>query len=308
MPQNQTTPEKTLSNPWIGKGFCDPQQYKATIDRCEGGYHSLDMGIEMFKRLDKIFGNHSEALHDWAKTSLKHVEDSKEYGENKIVWKLIIKAVEKLAERTDKMAEGIQEKVVNEMISFKNENYGKSYFHVKQIKKFEKEFKDVQKTWLECLNKINDARQTYHDIGHKLRMARGADTVIQSDAGSSDEQKEKSTSSVKRRTSETETCEKKYRAILKDSESIRVKYESDMLQILKRTDDFEKKRLDHFKSIFIALQTATLIEHKTYDETMLKAFTAAIGHHDSEKDIIYFNSHYGSGKKTKWPEFEPLKE
>jgi hypothetical protein len=81
-----------------------------------------------------------------------------------------------------------------------------------------------------------------------------------------------------------------------------------MLEILKRTDDFETKRLEHFKSIFAALQEATLIDHETHDKEMREAFTAAIGEHDSAKDIAYFNLNYGSGKHTKWPDFEEYKE
>jgi hypothetical protein len=308
MPQGQTTPEKTLSNPWTGKGFCEPQQYRAAIDRCEGGYHSLDTGIDMFKQLHKILENHSSALRDWAKSSLKHIDDSKEFGNNKMAWRSTFRAVEKLAERNDKISAGVEKDVVGEMVHFKNEHYGKSFFHVRQIKKFEKEFKEAQKTWLQCLDKINEAKQAYHDAGHKLHIAKRNDHVIQTDVGSSDEERDKSTASIKRRTTETKSAETKYRTILKDSESVQVKYEKEMLDILKRTDEFEKRRLEHFKSIFTALKDATLIKHETFDTGMLQSFTEAIGQHDSDKDIAYFNTNYGSGKHTRWPDFEELKE
>ena len=307
MPQGQTTPEKNLSNPWFGKGFCDPQQYKSAIERCENGYHSLELGIDIYKRLHKIFENHSAALREWSKSSIKQISDSKETGSNKLAWLNTIRAVEKLTERNNSIVESIQHKVVDSMTSFKNEHYGKSFFHVRQIKEFDKEFKKTQKIWLECLKKISEAKQEYHDAARKLHQAKNAEDVIKTDVGSSEEERKKVEHSVKRRSGETTKFKTDYENVLKDTKSKQEKYENDMLSILQRTDVFEKERLEHFKSIITSLKESTLIKHETFDDSMNESFSAAIAEHKSDEDIKHFNTNYGSEKKTVWPVFEEFK-
>lgn len=307
MPQGQTTPEKTLSNPFFGKGFCDPGQYRAALERCEGGYHSLEIGIDIYKRLHKLIQSHSAEYHDWAKTSIRQISESKEFGHNKKAWTNGIRAVEKLTEVNDKIAENIQTNVIEPMTSFKNEHYGKSFIHVRQIKEFEKEFKKTQRTWLECVEKINEAKQSYHNAAKKLFNAKNAEEAIKTDVGSSDEEKKKVQHSVQRREDENKSTRLKYETALQDSESKQKKYETEMLAILKRTDEFEKKRLEHFKSMIESLQKSLAIQRTDYDTALSNAFTAAIGEHNSDKDIEYFNTNYGSAKKSVWPAFEEWK-
>jgi len=308
MAQGQTTPEKTLSNPWSGKGFCDPHQYKSAIDRAEGGLKSCELSIDIFKRLHKIQEQYSAALREWSTSSQKQIAESKESGTTKKAWAECIRTVEKLAEHHDVIADGIQTKVIDQMTTFKTENYGKSFFHVKKIKDFEHDFKKLQKPWLEFLDKINDAKQAYHDTKRKLRHAEGADKIIQTDLGSTDEQKKKSKGSVEKRKSETKDCQDKYQRLIDDSEKKKVTYEKEMFEILDRTDVFEKKRLEHFHSIFNALREATLVDNKERNEKLVATFTEAIKGHQIDADIEFFHKHYGNKTESKWPAFEDLKE
>jgi hypothetical protein len=261
MPQSQTTPEKDLSNPWTGKGFCEPNQYKSTIDRGEGGYKSLELGIEMFKSLDKIIEHFSAELREWSKTSQKHISESKEFGTTKKVWLACVRiTTEHLTAQNDAIAKGIQEKVVDEMTRYKNNHYGKSFIHVKKMKDFEHDFKKVQKPWLELLDKINDAKQAYHDASRKLHQAEGAEKIIQTDVGATDDQKKKLEASLDKRKRDTKSYREKYERLIEDMEKRKVIYEKDMFDILARTDKFEEERLQHFNSIFKALKHATVID------------------------------------------------
>ena len=307
MPQNQTTPEKTLSNPFFGKGFCEPGQYKSAIQRCETGYHSLEMGIDMYKSLQKVFETFSTGLEDWAKSSIKEVSNSKESGCNKLALLKSIRAVEELKTSNDEIVNGIKTDVVGKMNDFKNTHYGKSFLRVRQIREFEKEFKKTQETWIDCLKKISEAKQTYHDAAKKLDSAEGALKVTQSDVGSSPEDKKKAEKSVQRYTEDKKSCLKKYESALKDMEPKRVTYEEKMLKTLKETDDFETKRLEHFKSIIESLQKSIVIQRTDFDKKLNDEFAAAVKEHNSVKDIEFFNENYGSGKKTVWPVFEEYK-
>ena len=306
--QNQTTPEKTLSNPWHGKGFCEPHQYKAAIDRCEGGYRSCEIGIDIYKDLAKVLEHNAEALRQWSTSSQKQIAQSKEFGTNRKSWIASVRAFEKLAERDVDIAHGIQQNVIEKMTTYKNAHYGKSFIHVKTIKQFEKDFKKVQKSWLELLDKISDAKQAFHEAQRKLKSAENRENVTNSDVGSSDEEKKKAKTTVDNRKQDMEHCKNKYNRLIVDMNSKQPVYEKDMFDILKKTDDFEKNRLDHFKSIFMALKEASSITNDTRHAEMSKAFDEVIDTHKTDDDIKFFNQHYGRDTKTKWPVFEDLDE
>lgn len=308
LPQNQTTPERCLSNPWYNKGFCEPDQYKAAIDRCEGGYKSIELSIEIYKDLSKILENFSESLHNWSTTSQKKICQSKEFGTTKVAWLESIRAVENLAIRNENINRDIHNNVIDKLASYKSSNYAKSLVHVKKLKEFEKDFKKTQKPWLELIDQINEAKEAFHRVGRKLHNAKRAQHVIESDLGYSAEDKEKAKDSVKRYENEEKEHRTKYLKLIDEMKEKKPTYEENMFKVLSRTDDFERQRYNHFKSIFKALQDATSITNDTCHTEMFDAFNKAINEHNIDKDIDYFNQHYGRNTKTKWPVFEDLHE
>ncbi|CAF1100526.1 unnamed protein product [Rotaria sp. Silwood1] len=305
---SQTTPEKCLSNPWHGKGFCEPHQYKAAIDRCEGGHKSCDLGIEIYKELVKVLENCSESLRQWSLISQKKIVQSKEFGTTRTVWIESIQAIEKLAERNDDITNNIQQNVIDKMIAYKNSKYEKSFLHVKKVKEFEKDFKKIQKPWLELLNKINEAKQEFHHASRKLHQAKRAENVIKTDVGSADEQKKKVKDSVDHYEAETKSCKNRYSKLIDDMKAKQPTYQEEMFKVLSRTDDFERDRLNQFKLMFDALQEAVSIEKDKRHAEMSTLFKNSINKHDIKNDIQYFNIHYGCETKTKWPVFEDVHE
>ncbi|CAF1104084.1 unnamed protein product [Rotaria sordida] len=308
LPQGQTTPEKCLSNPWHGKGFCEPNQYKAAIDRCEGGHKSCDLGIEIYKDLVKVLENCSESLRQWSLTSQRKIVQSKEFGTTKVTWIESIKAFEKLAERNDDITENIQHNVIDKMIAYKNSKYEKSFRRVIKVKEFEKDFKKIQKSWSELLDKINEAKQEFHHASHKLHQAKQSENVTKTDVSSTDEDKKKAKDNVAHYESVTERRKSTYSKLIKDMKEKQPDYEENMFKILSRTDDFERDRLNQFKSLFGALQEAVSIEKDTRHNEMSDLLKKAIDKYDINNDIQFFNQHYGRETKTKWPVFEDVHE
>lgn len=308
LPQGQTTPERTLSNPWYGKGFCEPDQYKSAIERCEGGYKSCELGIDMYKDLNKILENCSTALRQWSTTNQKRINSSNEFGTNKKTWSATVRAVEKLAERNEDVIKNIKETVIDKMVSYKNENYGKTLLRVKKIVEFEKEFKKTQKSWLELIEKINETKEKFNVSKVKLQSAIGCEEVTKSDVGSSDDEKRNARTRVETREKETDKCRRKYENAVDEMEKKKDDYQNEMFRILKNTDDFERQRLNHFKKMFNSLQLATAIDKDERHGQMALAFKKAIDEHDAEADIVYWNKNYGKDTKTNWPKLEDLKD
>ncbi len=307
-PQGQTTPERVLSNPWYDKGFCEPNQYKAAIDRCKGGYESCELFIEIFSERAKIERNYIADLEKWSATSIKEISQSKEFGTNKKAWIESIRASKEIANTHNEIVQRIQENVIDKMANFKKENYGKSILHVKKIKEFEHDFEQVQKSWVKLLDKINKAKKDYHDAHRQFKKAETAEHIIDSDRGAEEEQKQKLKLSVNTYKKQADALKSKYQQYMNDMTNSRPNYENAMKEVLDRTHTFERKRLAYFKLLFEALHQSLIIDKDPHLGAMTKSFEKAIGSHDIDKDIQWWNSHFGSDTNTAWPSFEEAKD
>jgi len=307
LPQGQTTPERALSNPWYDKGFCEPNQYKAAIDRCKGGYESCELFIEIFSERAKIERNYIADIEKWSATSIKEISQSKEFGTNKKAWMDSIRASKELANTHNEIVQRLQDNVIDKMVNFKKENYGKSILHVKKIKEFEHDFEQVQKSWIKLLDKINKAKRDYHDAHRQLKRAETAEQIIDSDRGAEDEQKQKLKLSVSTYKKQTEALKSKYQQYITDMTNTRPNYENAMKEVLDRTHAFERKRLAHFQASFTALHQSLVIDKDPHLGTMTESFKKAIESVGIEKDIQWWNSHFGSDTNTAWPTFEEPK-
>jgi hypothetical protein len=307
-PQGQTTPERALSNPWYDKGFCEPNQYKAAIDRCKGGYESCDLFIDIFSERAKIERNYVASLEKWSSTSIKEISQSKEFGTNKKAWIESIRASKEIASTHTDMVQRLQENVIDKMVDFKKQNYGKSILHVKKIKEFEHDFEQVQKSWIKLLDKITKAKKDYQDAHQQFKKAKIAEEIIESDRGAEDEQKTKLKLSVSTYKKQVDAVKSKYQQYITDMTNSRPNYENSMKEVLDRTHAFERKRLEYFLSSIKTLHQSLLIDKDPHLVAMTESFNKAIKTHDTETDIQWWNSHYGSDTNTTWPTFEELKD
>lgn len=308
LPQGQTTPERILSNPWYDKGFCEPNQYKAAIDRCKGGYHSCDLFQEILSERAKIEREYIANVERWSADSIKEICQSKDFGTNKQAWIGSIKASTEIANTHRDFTQRLQVNVIDKMATFKKENYGKSILHVKRIKEFERDFEQAQKSWLKLLDKISKAKRDYQDARKQLKKAEMAEKIIESDRGAEDEQKNRVKLSVSSYKKEADALQSKYQQHIEEMKNTRPNYENSMKEVLDRTHAFERKRMVHFKSLFAALHQALVIDKDPHLSQMSELFVKAIAAHDMEKDITWWNSHFGSDTNSAWPSFEEVKD
>lgn len=300
-PQGQTTPERVLSNPWYDKGFFEPNQYKAAIDRCQGGYEACDLFIEIFSTRAEIEREYAASIEKWSSNSIKQISNSKEFGSNKKAWLESIRASKKTAAVHEEIAQHLKDSVIDKMVAYKKENYGKSFVHVKKIKEFEHDFEQAQKSWIKLLDRINKAKKEFQDADKQLKKAEKAEKIIESDRGIDDTEKNQVKMSVDSYRKQSEALKQKYDQLIVDMENARPNYESAMKEVLDRTHAFERKRLAQFKALLSGLQQALVINNDPHLTKMSELFTTAINGHDAEKDIQWWNSHYGSEINSAWP-------
>lgn len=308
LPQGQTTPERVLSNPWYDKGFCEPNQYKAAIERTKGGYESCDLFTQIFAERVRIEREYVASLERWSQSSVKEIGQSKEFGKNKKVWLDCVRGAQEIGKTHSELANRIQTTVVDPMVSYKKDNYGKSIVHVKRIKEFERDFEQVQKPWLKLLDKIAKLKKEYQEAHRALKKAEAAERIIDSDQGAEVDQKNKAKLSVSTYKKECESAKNKYQQLIEEMKNSRPNYENAMKEVLNRTHAFERKRLEKFVELFNALQKAMVIDNDPNLKSMAQIFTAAIAMSNIDEDINWWNTHYGSDTNTSWPTFEALKD
>ena len=252
----------------------------------------------MFKSLVELEARHAAEKRHWAAACLTQIRQSKEFGTNKSTWIKCIQAVELTAKRHDALSKIIQQNVVDKMVTYKHDNYARSFLQIKVTKDFEKQFKAAQKGWIKALHELDQAQQTYHECKRKLKDAELSDGYVRSNDGSTDEEKAQVHRLVEKRKKDAESQKRRYEQLNEDLEKKRPAYEKSMTDILDRMHEFERKRGNHFKLTFIALQDALEEETEGNSAEISTAFENAIASHDIEKDIKYWNQHYGSDTKT----------
>jgi protein kinase C and casein kinase substrate in neurons protein len=283
LPQNQTTPERVLSNPWYDKGFCEPKQYRAAIDRCKSGYEACDLFIKIFSDRADIEDSYITAIKRWKATSTKEIAQSKEFGTNKKAWIESVRASEEIMNVHAEIKKRLEENVIDKMATYKRENYGKSMLHVKKVKEFERDFEQVQKSWIKLLDKINRAKKDYQEARSILKKAETAEKIVESDRGAEDDQKLKVKLSVTAHRKEAEASKSRCKQLIEEMNM-------------------------QFKSSFTALRQVFLLDTDLYTSSVSDAFDRCIKTHDIEKDIQWWNSHYGSDTNSSWPLFEELND
>ncbi|CAF4831297.1 unnamed protein product, partial [Rotaria sp. Silwood2] len=165
---------------------------------------------------------------------------------------------------------------------------------------------NLQKPWLKLLSKINDAKESYHEKRRKLKKAKQAKKIIDSNIDATEEEKTEAQTSVNAYTKESANLRSKYEQLINEMKDLRPPYENSMKRVLDRTHEFERERLSKFKQLFNAFYNAINIQNDPYIIEMSTAFQNAIAAHDIEAGIQWWNKHYGSDTNTSWPEFEEL--
>lgn len=291
-----------------GKSFFEPGQFKCATDRCENGYRSVETQIGIWESLVEIKRAYVKAVQQWLEASERSIHESRDTGSNKKVSLDVVRATKLTTQRIEKEAKSVQENVVDKLVTYKNEQYGKSFLHVKKVKEFKEEFQKNQKSWNKLLEKVSETQQTYEEVHQKYTRAERADRIKQSDLGATDEEKEICKASLEKRTKDNDAAKRKYQDALDDLNKAKPTYTEKMVRTLDSTHDFERKRLKQFYESFVAVRKCLVESEEDEEDEVNAAFSKALANHNIEEDIKKWNEAYGSAVKIDWPRLTPIKE
>jgi len=170
--------------------------------------------------------------------------------------KLINSIGEQLADVHSTLSTSLTESLIPKLRQWRKDHYEKSLLHYKKTKEFEKEFVDVQKSWSKLLDKISDYKSSYYSA---CKTAKSADDAERSASGDQHKKLADKAEVARREVGFTKT---KYQQAVNEAVEQRPRYELAMKDVFQRTQAFEQKRLDFFKTTFDEysklLETATI--------------------------------------------------
>ena len=148
------------------------------------------------------------------------------------------------------------ESLIPDLRQWRKDNYERSLRHYKKTKEFEKEFMNVQKSWIKLLAKISECKWNYYAACKTAKLADNAERIA------SEEQRRKLADKAEIARRDVGFTKTKYEQAINESKEQRPHYEDSMKKIFERTQTFEQERLDRFKATFKTyseiLETATI--------------------------------------------------
>jgi len=239
--------------------FWDIGNYKRVVKRVDDGAKLCVEYVKMINERAEIEAKYAKRLQEWAKKWEDMIAKNSEYGSLETGWKGQLREAQRVAECHLDCQRRIQEEVIPAMNGWKGENYHKSLLHWKETKKTDENFQRAQKPWEKKLLKSQKAKKVYHSAAKELDAQERTVNAVQNSQDSTYEQCQRARDKRDKSQGEVERNKAKYEHKLADLKQYQSRYIEDMTVEFDRCQQFEKRRMEFFKStIFSYMQAIDL--------------------------------------------------
>lgn len=288
--------------------FWEPGNYKRTTKRTEDGFRLCNDLIQLITERSEIEKNYGKNLRAWSKKWNEQIEKGPEYGTTEAAWK----AVDSEAERRCQMHLSIKDKLMDDIVpqikQWQKENYHKSMMHLKEKKDFDDAFKKAQKTWAKHLDKVHKAKADYHTACKNERSAINQERNASGDSSLSPDQVKKLQDKVAKCKEEVLKSKEKYEQALREINEYNAKYIEDMTVVFEKCQEFERKRLEFFKTMLFGIHGCLNISANPDLPIIYEEYRHTIQNADANKDLKWWSNNNGIGMAMNWPVFEEYVE
>ena len=240
----------------ITDSFWDIGNYKRVVKRIDDGAKLCNEYVKMIHERAEIESKYAKRLQEWAKKWEELIAKNSEYGTLETGWKAHLKEAHRIAECHLDCQRRIEEEVVPAVNSWKGENYHKSLLHWKETRKAEENFQKAQKPWEKRLLKAQKSKKAYHSAAKELDSQEKTANAIQNSPDSTYEQCQRARDKRDKSQGEAERLKGKYEHKLADLKQYQSKYIDDMTVEFDRCQQFEKRRMNFFKSTLFSYMQA----------------------------------------------------
>ncbi len=155
---------------------------------------------------------------------------------------------------------------------------------------------------------MNAKKAAYHTACKAEKQAVSQETTANRDTSISPDQVKKMKEKVDRCQSEKDKMEERYRKSLDELKALNPRYMEDMGIQFDKTQVFEKRRIEFFKSSLKDMHKVLDLSLSPSFAQVYTDFIATIENADAEKDLKWWKSNHGTGMSMHWPDFEEYKE
>ncbi|XP_066592674.1 protein kinase C and casein kinase substrate in neurons protein 1 isoform X2 [Prorops nasuta] len=292
--------------------FWEPGNYKRTTKRIEDGHKLCDSLIALVQERSEIEKNYAKALKNWSKNWNDKIEKGPEYGTTEAAWKSVLVESDRLCDLHLRVKENLCNEIILQVKNWQKDTFHKSMMTLKERKEMEDAFKKAQKPWAKLLQKVEKAKQEYHNSCKTERTAANMERNACADSSLSPDQKaalvKKMQDRVQKTKEEVQKAKEKYEAALQEINQYNPKYMEDMTQVFEKCQEMEAQRLQFFKEVLFGIHKCLNISQDPVLPQIYEEFYHTINNADHEKDLKWWSNNHGVNMAMNWPQFEDYTE
>ncbi|KFD51501.1 hypothetical protein M514_07551 [Trichuris suis] len=300
--------ETSISEDNVGassESFWEIGQYKRAVKRVEDGVKLCSDLTLMMRERSEIEASYAKALHHWSKKWSDHIEKGAEYGSSQVAWQSLTVEARSRADLHGHVRDRLNDEVCSVVKLWSKDTFHKNAFGVvKESKEVDDAFKKAQKTWVKLYTKVMRCRRDYFNASRLERTAINQEKNAKNNSDVSIEQTKKLSEKVVKCRDDRDKAEGAYKKALTDLNEHKARYQEDMIQVFKRCQEKEIKRLKFFKEMLQGVHACLDLSAETKLKTIYNNMRAVIDSADAEKDVDWWEKQQGPGMSMNWPVFE----
>ncbi|KAM3181009.1 hypothetical protein ACTXT7_015189 [Hymenolepis weldensis] len=320
--------------------FWEPNQYMRTVKRVDNANKlCTELSIMIQERSD-IERAYAANLQKFASRLETFLKSGMEYGTGSNLISGLAKEARDTADLHSNIATDLINPVQTGIKNWQKENFHKSSISssVKEVKSFDAEFENAQKTWYKNYKQVNKCKKEYF---HACKAVRSLQVQVQNAKNEpfgtpeqmaqrakeprtlcrrneTPETREKRLrrmeDKLKKATTEEEKTRKAYLDAISALNDVTPRYMDDMTQVstqvFNKAQAFEKKRIEYFKQQVLAMQEVLDIssKSKSFHHVLLPKIFAemkdTISKVDADADLKKWSLLFGVDMPTNFPAFQ----
>ena len=151
---------------------------------------------------------------------------------------------------------------------------------------------------------MNKEKNSYYKSIQKTRQSKKAVSTAECDLKISNEQKERLEDKLQKSQREQENALKSYKQILIEMELYQPKHVERMTKVFEKTQEFEKKRILFYKSVFLDCHGLLQTHHDPRYEKIFLDYLSRVEKTIPSRDLEWWSRHFGIDTEPCWPVFE----
>ncbi|VUZ39175.1 unnamed protein product [Hymenolepis diminuta] len=293
--------------------FWEPNQYIRTVKRVDNANKLCSELSIMIQERSDIERAYAANLQKFASRLETFLKSGIEYGTGSNLISGLAKEARDTADLHSNIATDLINPVQTGIKNWQKENFHKSSISssIKEVKSFDAEFENAQKTWYKNYKQVNKCKKEYF---HACKAVRSLQVQVQNAKnepfGTPEQMAQRAKElrrmedKLKKATTEEEKTRKAYLDAISALNDVTPRYMDDMTQVFNKAQAFEKKRIEYFKQQVLAMQEVLDVSSKSNLPKIFAEMKDTISKVDADADLKKWSLLYGVDMPTNFPAFQ----